>query len=288
MDIHGHKTIGLKRLATDKFFTKLSTVQICMDKITDVLLIDKNNDIVVEPCAGNGSFIPSIKNICNNYVFYDIEPEHDDIIKKDFLDVRRSSFNSQYSKIHIVGNPPFGRQSSLLFKFIMTACMFCDTFSFILPRSFKKQSVQKRVPKRFHLIAEIDLPDNSFTINDRDHNVPCIFQIWEKQRYERKIHPRTKPIHFKFVNSEEIADVSFRRIGVNAGYVDTNTYGKNHQSHYFIRFKDRSIISDNETINKLKSIEFKNKRFTVGPNSISKQDVIHEFDKVLSTKNTCV
>ena len=29
--------------------------------------------------------------------------------------------------------------------------------------------------KNFHLILEVDLPENSFIINDNDYNVPCVF-----------------------------------------------------------------------------------------------------------------
>ena len=51
-----------------------------------------------------------------------------------------------YKNIHIIGNPPFGRQSSLAIKFIKKSCEFCDTLSFILPKSFKKESLKKHFP----------------------------------------------------------------------------------------------------------------------------------------------
>ena len=66
-----------------------------------------------------------------------MEPENDEIIKQDYLEFDFNLQNS-YKRIHIVGNPPFGRQSSLAIKFIKKSCEYCDSISFILPKSFKK------------------------------------------------------------------------------------------------------------------------------------------------------
>ena len=92
-----------------------------------------------------------------------------------------SAIREKYDKIHIIGNPPFGRQSSLARKFIKKSCDFCDTLSFILPKSFKKDSFQKTFPLYFHLVYQVDLPEKSFQVNSKDYNVPCVFQIWIKR-----------------------------------------------------------------------------------------------------------
>ena len=49
-------------------------------------MIDKNNDLIIEPSAGNGSFIENIKTLSINYKFYDLKPEHDEVNKQDFLE----------------------------------------------------------------------------------------------------------------------------------------------------------------------------------------------------------
>ena len=73
----------------DKFYTKPSVVDLCLS------LIDFDDfDVIIEPSAGNGSF--SIK--IDKCIALDIEPEHNTIIKQDYL---------KY-------NPPFGNQSSLI------------------------------------------------------------------------------------------------------------------------------------------------------------------------------
>jgi 16S rRNA A1518/A1519 N6-dimethyltransferase RsmA/KsgA/DIM1 with predicted DNA glycosylase/AP lyase activity len=123
---------GLNRNITDKFYTKKEIVDLCYDNIKINLDIDKNNDLIIEPSCGNGSFIEIIKNLSNKYIFLDIEPENEEIIKQDYL--KYKYINDKYSKIHIIGNPPFGRQSSLTIKFIKKSCEFCDSLSFILPK----------------------------------------------------------------------------------------------------------------------------------------------------------
>ena len=165
---------GLNRDTTDKFYTVSSTVEICINLLKKNIKIEKN-DLILEPSAGNGAFINEIKKLTKNFRFYDILPENQEIIKQDFL-----KFNEKFNqKVHILGNPPFGRQSTLAKKFIKKSCEIADTISFILPKSFKKESFKKTFPLNYWLKAEIDLPDNSFLFGGNPHSVKCIFQIWE-------------------------------------------------------------------------------------------------------------
>jgi hypothetical protein len=77
----------------------------------------------------------------------------------------------------------------------------------------------------------------------------------------------------------ENPDISFRRVGINAGTISLNINDKSIQSHYFIKFILNDDIID-DIIEKLKSIKF-NFNNTVGPKSISKQELIIEFNKIL-------
>ena len=265
---------GLNRNTIDKYYTCYSVVKMCIDMIDKYIKIDKN-DIIIEPSAGNGSFINSIKSLTDNYKFYDLEPEHDDILKQDYLLGNYEDIKKKYNKIHIIGNPPFGRQSSLAIKFIKKSCEICNTISFILPKSFKKDSLQKVFPLNFHLIYEFDLPTNSFIVDGKEHDVPCVFQVWEKRYTDRIITKKIEPNNFVFVNKNDNPDISFRRVGVNAGNIDINIKEKSEQSHYFIKFTNDKPIFDN--INELSKIKYKFNN-TVGPKSISKQELIKEFN----------
>jgi hypothetical protein len=270
------QTTGLLRSSIDKFYTKPEIVQLCINNIKTYIQIAQA-DLIIEPSAGNGSFISEIKLLSSHFNFYDLEPENDEIIQQDYLTLDYKLFKQSYSNIHLIGNPPFGRQSSLAKKFIKKSCEFCNSLSFILPKSFKKDSFQKCFPLNFHLIFQDDLPQNSFLVNGVEHDVPCVFQIWQKKSFDRDIIQKLEPLHFKFVEQTEDPDISFRRVGVNAGKIDKNT-DKSVQSHYFIKFTNGKKIDDN--IKKLSKIVY-NFDNTVGPRSISKQELIKEFIKVL-------
>ena len=273
------QTKGLHRNTIDKYYTKDEVVDLCINFVAKNILINPD-DLIIEPSAGNGSFITGIKTLTSNYKFYDLEPENDEIVKQDYLlyDYEDDGIRGSFNKIHVLGNPPFGRQSSLAIKFIKKSCEFCDSVSFILPKSFKKDSLKKTFPLLFHLVSEIDLPDKSFLVDGVEHNVPSIFQIWEKKAVERVENAKLEPLNFKFVAKTENPDISFRRVGVNAGVIDTNIDEKSVQSHYFIQFTNGKSVKQN--VNRLSTIryEFNN---TVGPKSISKQELIKEFNPLL-------
>lgn len=270
---------GLKRNIIDKYYTKTEVVDICVIMLQKYIEIN-NNDVCIEPSAGNGAFISNIKKIFKNYKFYDLEPQNNNIIKQDYLEFNFNKIIEQkYNKIHILGNPPFGRQSSLAIKFIKKSCKYCDSISFILPKSFKKDSLKKHFPLNFHLIYEYDLPKNSFIVDNKEYDVPCVFQIWLKKNINRAVQEKLKPNKYKFVKIDENPDISFRRVGVYAGKIDINIEDKSIQSHYFIKFDDN--IFTEELLKKLNTIEYSCKNNTAGPKSISKQELIKEFNMII-------
>jgi len=269
---------GLRRNTIDKYYTKLSVVGSCLNMVKQHIKIEKN-DFIIEPSAGNGAFIPGIKTLSDHCVFYDLEPEHSEIIKQDYLMVDSNNFKSSEPRsIHVIGNPPFGRQSSMAIQFIKKSCEYCNTLAFILPKSFKKDSLKKTFPLCFHLVFEMDLPDKSFLVNGEEYGVDSVFQIWERKSVDRVVADKAVPIGFVFVEKNGNPDISVRRVGVYAGKIDTNSSEKSVQSHYFIKFTNNHSVVENVEL--LKSIEFAHNN-TVGPRSISKQELIIEFNRCL-------
>lgn len=274
---------GLKRDTIDKFYTKPTVALECIKSLATHINIEKEIDIVIEPSAGNGSFITEIRKLCDNCLFYDIEPEHDDIRKQDYLLLDLDSIQMPHldTKIHIIGNPPFGRQSTLAIQFIKKSAAVADSISFILPKSFKKESMMRHFPMNFHLVYQVDIVDNSFLIDNTVTNVPCVFQIWQKRDENRStvIKETVNPEIYQFVKRDDNPDISFRRVGVNAGVIDNkNLSEKSVESHYFIKFGQ--YIDKIELINKIKQIKYETNN-TVGPKSICKQEIIREINKLI-------
>jgi predicted RNA methylase len=274
--------VGNCRNDSEKFYTNPKIVSNLCEKVTKKLLI-RTQDVIIEPSAGNGAFIKDIKSIgCSNVLFYDIEPENDEVIKQDFLtlDILKDDDDLRgIKRYHIIGNPPFGRNCCLAIKFIKKATSFADTISFILPKSFKKDSMKIHFDLHFHLKYEKNLDPNSFLVNGMKHNVECVFQIWEKQVNERAKPKFLTTDNIKFVKKYEKHDISFTRVGDKAGYITSNKSEKQTKgvtSNYFILFSNRVNIE--KQIDVMKGFRYKSDNTCTLP-SISQQEIIFKILK---------
>ena len=256
-----------KKHINDKFYTKPELVETLLTKV------DLNNyDLIIEPSAGSGSFSDKLKN--RNLIALDIDPESSYITKQDWLTYK---LNNRFERILVVGNPPFGNQGGLALKFIKKSIeLEADTIAFILPKSFKKDTIKNKIPLIYHLVEEIDLDDESFTLNGNSYKVPCVFQIWKKMNFERNIKVlKDKTDLFSFVKKNENHDFAFRRVGFYAGKVYSETTDKSEESHYFIK----SNIDVQELISKLESIIWEHNN-TAGPRSIGKKELIERLELI--------
>ena len=268
---------GFQRNNLEKFYTKQDIAKKCVDIFINTINPDEN-DIIIEPSAGTGSFSDYLKDKFPNTFAYDLVPEKSYILQQDYLQF--SLPTGVIEKKHVIGNPPFGRQSQLVRKFVKKSAEFADTISFILPKSFKKQSFKKAFPLNYHLKHQIELPNNSFTINGKSHNVPCVFQIWELKNSPRPIALKPQPIFYKFVKkTDENVDFSIRRVGGTAGKLDSNYQSKSSSSHYFIALDP--MISKEGFTEKYNKLVFETNN-TVGPKSISKPELISKINSLLN------
>lgn len=264
-----------RKNAKDQFYTKVSIAKSCIQHIITKLPYTTNY-VWVEPSAGNGSFLHNIPATIEK-IGLDLDPMADDIRQQDYLqwELPHSLKNK---KIIVVGNPPFGRQSSLAKSFITKSCEFATIIAFILPKSFTKPSMFRVFDTKFHQICSTELEKNAFVINGSPHDVPCVFQIWQKMDTNRAMDVKAEPRGFTYVKPSVCGSIhqyhiAFRRVGGLAGkcYVYTTTGNKfNIQTHYFIRFDDNVVPYMNPIIEKINSTVFPSN--TVGPRSISKPE----------------
>ncbi len=282
-------TKGLQRIGLELFYTKQSVADECIENISRIYNLD-SFDSIIEPSAGTGVFLNSLERIgvtSDTVIAYDIEPKDDRILKDDYLQSGIEDHILENHKILVVGNPPFGRQSSLAKRFIKYSCKFASVtlvIAFILPRSFKKSSMLNAFSLNFHKVYERDLEPKSFIHELKEHSVPCIFQIWEKRDYNRIIPEKLtenesyKIVPFPKSNIGILPDIAFRRVGINAGKFYWNGLnGLSEESHYFIKFTDTNKEYLQEKLNNIRW-ETNN---TIGPKSISKQELIKELNLIL-------
>ncbi len=163
----------------DKFYTIPTIVDLCIEKLLGLYSWD-SWELIVEPSAGNGSFLLKIPSA--NKIGLDIAPEHADIIKQDFFKYT-PPLNK---KILVIGNPPFGKVCSLAIGFFNHAAQWANTIAFIIPRTFRRISVQNKLNQYFHLVLDIEIPTTPCSFNP-PMAVKCCFQIWTKKADKRNI-----------------------------------------------------------------------------------------------------
>lgn len=250
----------------DQFYTNPSYAKLFYDKINELLKLSEM-DIVVEPSAGSGSFFNLFDD--TKRIGIDIDPKIDEIIKQDFL----TWIAPDDVKIATIGNPPFGKNSSLAIQFFNKAASFSEIIAFILPKTFKKDSVINRLDTRFHLVYEESVPENSFIFDGKPYNVPCCSQIWIKKQ---ELRPKIDILSFKdivnwfCVASPESADFSIQRVGAAAGTIRTANFRHySPNSHYFLKQHDIRVL---DVFNSVNFDEVRNN--TAGNPSISPNELI--------------
>lgn len=211
----------------DQFYTRRSVAAWCYERLWTYLW--PTDYIFIEPSAGDGAIsdlLPPGRFAC------DIDPQGDGIVKLDFFD-----FELPYDdRVVVVGNPPFGRNSSLAIRFFNKAACGADIIAFIVPKSFQKVSIQNRLHPHFHLRREWVVPDEAFLFDGQPKTVPTVFQIWEWSPDRRPLQVLEK-VHFDFdfVSTGE-ADFAIQRVGADAGRIHYDI-SLSANAHYFIRAK---------------------------------------------------
>lgn len=197
---------------------------------------------LIEPSAGSGSFYNLMLGYSGDVYGYDLEPKADGVVEADFLTLDTGHISGD--KFYI-GNPPFGRNSSLALKFLNKCSEDCSYVAMILPRTFSKRLFQNKVNLNLHLDYEAYVPPKSFILDGVAYDVPCTFQVWERRGYKRRVIEVDNTL-FERVSRED-AEYSIRRVGGRAGMV-LEGVDYSPSSTYFVRDLKvgvRGLIKDN-------------------------------------------
>ena len=143
---------AVRQAGLDKFYTNPDIAQKCIDAVGNIYGW-QGWSVVIEPSAGNGSFYHRIPVNFMRVVGIDIAPEDDGIMQHDFFDYDTVDIPSHIildKPVLVIGNPPFGRVSSLAIKFFNHAADICgaingSVIAFIIPRTFRRPSVQNKL-----------------------------------------------------------------------------------------------------------------------------------------------
>lgn len=266
-------------MSLDQFYTKPDIAQECYTILKQHVNIDEF-DYIVEPSAGKGAFFSLLDK--TKRIGLDVEPKNELIIKKDYF-----KYNPQsVGKYLVIGNPPFGKISSLAIKFFNKSSEYADVIAFIVPRTFKRVSVQNQLNMNFYLTYNEDLPTKPCCF-EPPMSAKCCFQIWTKNSDEARKPVKYDKTHpdFAFVklgpkdkNNQPTppTDVDFviKAYGTNCGTIkDTNLNILRPKSWHWIK----AHINVEELKNKFKSIDYSMSKDTVRQDSIGQQELIHLY-----------
>ena len=269
----GKEAKTVREEGLDKFYTLPTCSKKCIDKVCELYDI-KKWDLIVEPSAGNGSFLNQIPN--DNKIGIDISPEHPAIIKQDFFD-----YSTKKKNVLVIGNPPFGRVSSMAIKFFNHAAKWANVIAFIIPRTFRKLSIQNKLDSMFHLVYDEEIPNKPCCFSP-PMMVKCCFQIWEKKETSRpvivlptthadweflKLGPKdakgqpTPPLN---------ADFAMRAYGGNIGEIKTEGLNElRPKSWHWFKAKDKKIL-----IERFKQLDYSNSLNTARQNSMGRAELV--------------
>lgn len=256
-----------KKSQLDKFYTKTELAQELVNTLPQTF------DLWLEPSAGAGAFL---KALPQPRVGLDLEPDDSEIVQTDFFDWTPPTETS----IAVVGNPPFGYQSRLAIEFFNQSASFASLIAFIVPRTFRKTSIQNRLSLDWTLDHERILPENSFIcLNDDgtmyDYSVPCVWQVWTPGKRQR-ISLKTTHRDWQWCDATQ-AQYAMRRVGGLAGRVycsDWEHYST--QSHYYFNATPEVAQRLTDLYASFQSIS----KDTAGNPSIGKGEVVLAYSKV--------
>jgi predicted RNA methylase len=273
---------AVREAGLDKFYTIPEVVDKCLNTISSKYKWAEWS-LVIEPSAGNGSFLTRLP--VDKRIGIDISPEHKDIIKQDFLSY---SPPVKTGKILVVGNPPFGRVSSLAIKFFNHAAEWASVIAFIVPRTFRRVSIHNKLNANFHLVYDDEIPTEPCAFNP-PMMAKCCFQIWEKQEKKRTaITLPTSHDDWEFLGfgpkdekgqptPPDGADFAIRAYGGKCGEINETGLEKlRPKSWHWIKC---TSLDKKTLISRFKSLDYSVSLDTARQNSIGKGELVRLYSE---------
>lgn len=268
----GTTKAGGQKHVLDKFYTKPEAARACLAKL-DLCRYAR----LIEPSAGDGAFSSLLlADPTLNVVALDLDPDHPSIKQQDWFDFRKTGPEPTL----VVGNPPFGQQCSLAIRFINHAfeVVGAQTVAFVLPRSFRKASIQNRVFPYARLVEDVLLDSHSFVLEGSEYDLPAVFQVWERTTTARPLElPPTTSRFFTFTKNTDPHDFAVRRVGGKAGRAFADSADASPQSNYFIRLTDRTVPVA-AAIDMVNGLDMSVANNGTGPRTLSKRELVALFD----------
>lgn len=188
----------MPKIPNDKYYTNPDLAEYILNKTISIIGLSNISEII-EPAAGNGVFLPFLKNLNIPFLAYDILPENNDIVKQDYL-----SLDIDYKPYRLIlTNPPFGKKNNLSVKFFKKSIQISDYIGFIQPIVQLNNQYQLY---EFDLIHSEDLGIQKYSGID----LHCCFNIWKRSEngFNKRNIENIEGIKFKSVSRSNTGKIT--------------------------------------------------------------------------------
>ncbi len=218
----------------EQYYTPNDTAQEVFNNLLE-MVPDLSSRVFIEPAGGTGSFINAAIEVgIKDIISFDIEPHHPKVKAGDFL----------LQQIHAVDaitvtNPPFGRNNSLSIPFFNHSAKTSEYIVFVVPRSWRKWTVQNKLDRRFELIRDDDLTINYVDVNGehgyKNNNLRTCIQYWK--RSDTNLRPIYAVEDMGIITKCKFdeADVSLTIFGYGCGTIKTDFPRKPNTTQMFLK-----------------------------------------------------
>lgn len=278
--------------ALDRFYTKPDVASRLVQELIEHYP-QMQDAIFIEPSAGDGAFVYALESDARipneNIIALDIAPSESSICqspihRNDFLEdnladkLSEKGFDDSLlrntDKVVFIGNPPFGEQATLATAFVKKSLENARWCAFILPPSFRKESMQKKLANFGALDSLIELDDTSYRMNGEILDVPSYFFVFDAKKEFEETPDMTDELPFHKVTNDpkkrESADFAIRRVGGTAGSATENVTECSKETYYFFA-KDNGCPDD--IVDIINECDFPERDWSVGPRSLSVKEM---------------
>lgn len=233
----------------EQYYTPNETAQEVFKNLLE-MVPDLSSRVFIEPAGGTGSFIDAALEVgIKEIISYDIEPHHPKVKAGDFLLQQIHAVNAI-----TVTNPPFGRNNSLSIPFFNHSAKTSEYIVFVVPRSWRKWTVQNKLDRRFELVRDDDLTINYVDVNGehgyKNNNLRTCIQYWK--RSDTNLRPIYAVEDMGIISKCKFdeADVSLTIFGYGCGTVKTDFPRKPNTTQMFLK------LNHPKALEALQSVDF--------------------------------
>ena len=167
-----------RKTGVEQYYTPKDLALQLSKELISITGVDRS---FLEPAGGNGSFISALGALgAKDIQAVDLYPKHSKVLQANFL-----THEPTGKDLVTISNPPFGRNNSLSIPFFNHAANYSEYIAFLVPRSWRKWSVQNRLDRKFHLVSDQEVAVNYVTdAGERigtNNDLRTCFQIWQRK-----------------------------------------------------------------------------------------------------------